>query len=303
MIQLGARDYDELCRSPAVREQTASLEAHRKSALLKFWLLSAGGTLVGVAAWWTLSESGWGTFALVAGFLFLAVGVITGLIPLQAVARDIKYPVLQAVAGKAGMEYESAGFAPPLYPDARKALFGTWLSSETFSDLFHGADEAGNGYAVYEGHLQRSSGKSRHTVFLGQIYAFQRRCNGEATTVVVPDRGLFNFFKPAGGMDRVKVDYDPEFEKKFEVYSTHEVEAKQLLFDSNLRRRLLELRQAGKVLVYIGPEGALVAATGRDRFEPGSMFRSKGGDERVRSMFDDFCASMAVLRDLKERLG
>ena len=120
---------------------------------------------------------------------------------------------------------------------------------------------------------------------------------------IVPDRGLFNFFKPAGGLQRVKLESDPEFEKKFEVYATGEMEARQLLFDTAFRQRLLALREDGRVFVYLGATDALVAATGWDRFEPGSMLRSKPGDERVRSMVEDVCATLATLRALKAKLG
>ena len=104
-------------------------------------------------------------------------------------------------------------------------------------------------------------------------------------------------------MERVRIEGDEPFEKKFEVYSTQPLEAKQLLFDSARRRLLLELRQSGRVFALVTPEEALVAAWGKNRFEPGNMFRSRTGEERVRLMFDDLCASFAVLRDLKARLG
>jgi len=303
MKEFGAGDFEDLCRSDAVSAQLGSIEDKRKAALRMFWLSLVGGIVLGVGAWYVLSISGWDTAAVVVALVMIFGGLVTGMLALGAVSKELKVPVLEALATQGAMEYLPSGFAPPLYPEAKKALFGSWLSSETFSDLFHGKDEEGHGYAVYEGHLRRGSGKNSHTVFLGQVYALQRARHSEAVTVIVPDRGIFNFFKPARGMARVKVESDPEFEKRFEVYSTHEVEAKQLLFDSMLRRRLLDLRVGGAVFVYVGPEGALVAASGKDRFEPGSMFRSKSGEERVRLMFDDFCASMGVLKGLKQALG
>ena len=48
---------------------------------------------------------------------------------------------------------------------------------------------------------------------------------------------------------------------------------------------------------------AFVAATGKNRFEAGSMFRSVSGEQRVRAMFDDVCAGLAVLRGLRAALG
>ena len=60
-------------------------------------------------------------------------------------------------------------------PRPGKALFGSWLTTQTFTDLFHGSDADGRRFAIYEATLSRQSGKSSHIVFSGQIYAFQRR--------------------------------------------------------------------------------------------------------------------------------
>jgi hypothetical protein len=135
------------------------------------------------------------------------------------------------------------------------------------------------------------------------MYAVQRRPGARGETVIVPDKKIFNFWKPSGDMERVRIEGDEPFEKKFEVYSTNPLEARELLFDSAFRARLLELRKDGRVFVYAGPEEALVAATGKDRFEPGSMLRSRPGEERVKLMFDDVCASLELLKALKAKLG
>ncbi|HEY0130429.1 MAG TPA: DUF3137 domain-containing protein, partial [Allosphingosinicella sp.] len=191
-----------------------------------------------------------------------------------------------------------------VFGSARALLFGGGgFSSETYTDLFNGTDEEGRGFAVYEACLQRRVGKNTHIVFSGQMYAVQRRPGAEGHTAIVPDKKIFNFWKPARDMERVRIEGDEAFEKKFEVYSTHPMEARELLFDTAFRTRLVGLRENGRVFVYVGPEEALVAAKGKDRFEPGSMLRSKPGEERVKLMFDDVCASLDLLRALKAKLG
>ena len=122
------------------------------------------------------------------------------------------------------------------------------------------------------------------------------RSGGEI--VIVPDRGIFNVFKPVGGMERVRFENDPEFERRFEVYAFEPQQA-MMLVGTTLRRALLELRQAGRVFGYIGPDEVLVAGWGRDRFEPGSMFRAIPGEERVRAMLEDVCAGLATLERLR----
>jgi hypothetical protein len=232
----------------------------------------------------------------------VAIGAMgAAALPISKVGRDLKLPVLETLAGQGGMTYASHGFAPPVYEEASGPLFGKWLSSRNFTDLFEGKDEDGRRFAIYEAYLTRHAGKSTQVVFTGQIYAFQRRGRSGGAMVVVPDRGIFNFFKSAPGMERVAFDADPEFESKFQVYAEHPHEALALL-GTDARRKFLEWRQGGRVMAWIGPEDAFVAIPGKNRFEPGSMFRARGGEERVRLMFDDLCASLATLRSLRASL-
>ena len=302
MTELGAAHFSDLCREGPIRAQIDTIEEKRKRAVGRFWMFIIPGLLlaVGAAVWGATSDNpviGMVLcIALIIGSLVLAMG------PLNAVGRDIKLPVLEAVSARAGLDYFPDGFDPPVFAEATAPLFGSWLSSAVFTDLFEGADEDGKRYAVYEAVLTRGHGKNRHQVFRGQIYAFQRRRRQSGATVAVPDRGLFNFFKPSGGYDRVKYESDPAFEKKFEVYSTHPAEA-SIMLGTMPRALLLRLREGGKLFVYIGPEDALIAVHGGDRFEPGSLFRSTAGEARVRLMFDDVCASMAVLKELRSAFG
>ncbi len=303
MIQLDAAQFPALCATAVVRERMDAIEGERRDAVRKFWTRGLAGLLLTAAVFLSLRASGWEMVAIVAAMLFLIGTVMAAIHPLGQAKEGLKLPVLGEVATRCGMEYMAGDFTPPVYHNARGLLFGGGMSSETFTDLFHGADEEGRGHAVYEACLQRRVGKNTATIFSGQMYAIHRRGGGNAITAIVPDKKIFNFFKPARDMERVRIEGDEEFERRFEVYSTAPPEAKQLLFDSALRARLLALRESGRVLAYIGPEEALVAVAGKDRFEPGSMFRSRPGEERVRLMFDDVRASLDVLRDLKARLG
>lgn len=304
MIQLTTADFQTLCAAGTVRERIGALEGERKAAVRTFWLRLLGGFALAAAAGISLYASGWETIGLIA-FALVAVGaVIFAILPLMAAKEALKHPVLEEVGRKAGLEYIPSGFTPPGLGSAGALLFGGGgFSSENYTDLFNGLDEEGRGLAVYEACLQRRAGKNTYVVFSGQVYAIQRRPGAQGYTAIVPDRKLLNFWKPASDMERVRIEGDPAFEKKFEVYSTHPMEARELLFDTAFRARLLELRQAGRVFVYAGPEEAVVAATGKDRFEPGSMLRSRPGEERVKLMFDDVCASLALLKELKAKLG
>jgi hypothetical protein len=293
--------YDSVCGDPMVREQIGSLETGREDAVRYFWTWILAGVLVSAAIMAALYAMGWAGFIFITPFVVMIGAFLIGSRRIHKVNRAIKLPVLQALAARAGLEYMEKGFSPPVYPEAEKALFGG-LSSRLFTDLFHGKDDQGKGIALYEAHLVRSSGKSSHTVFQGQVYAVERSRTGGGTTVIVPDRGLFNFIKPKG-LERVRFDTDAAFDAKFEVYATGEMEARQLLFDSGFRAHLLALGEAGRVFVFVGPEGALLAATGKDKFEAGSMFSARPAADRIKAMVEDVRAALVTLSTVKAELG
>jgi hypothetical protein len=302
MIDYTEDHFRELCRAGPVALEISTLEEKRAAAVRKFWLRLGVAILLALAIPLSLMRGDLlGVAIVIAIFVFVA-GLIFAIVPLGKVGAALKQPVLETLAQKGGLTFLGDGFDPPVYPEARKALFGNWLSSQTFSDLFHGVDEQGRRFAFYEGNLVRGSGKHRHTVFSGQMYAWQRRAHSGREIVIVPDRGLFNFFKPLSGMERVRFEGESEFESRFEVYA-YEPHAAILVIGPDARRALLELRQAGRVFGYIGPEDAFIAATAKNRFEAGSMFRSTSGEQRARAMFDDVRASLAVLKRLRAALG
>jgi hypothetical protein len=302
MIELTSSDFQTLCADGVVRERIGALEGERKAAVRKFWIRGLGGLAPALAAGVSLFLSGWETVAVIASLVFVIAAIVAAIGPLMAAKEGLKLPVLEEIAKRAGMEYIPSDFTPPAF-GACGLLFGrSGFSSQTFTDLFNGTDEEGRGFAVYEANLQRRSGKNSYTVFSGQLYAVQRRPGHQGYLAIVPDRKIFNFWKPAGDMERVRIEGDEGFEKKFEVYATHPMEARELL-DPVFRARLVELRKTGRVYLYAGPEEALAATAGKDRFEPGSMLRARPGEERVKLMFDDVCASLGLLRELKAKLS
>ena len=299
-----ATDFATLCAHGPVAEQIGTIEERRGAAIRRFWLMLIGGLAATALLGWVIANA----FAPAAGFLtFFGLGillVVFALMPLSSAGAAIKHPTLEALAKQGGMSFTPSGFTPPAFEEAKKPLFGSWLSSATFTDLFYGTGADGKGFAFYEATLTQGHGKHRAVVFTGQVYAFERSRTQAGDVVAVPDKGLFNFFKPSGGFQRVRIEGDDAFEKKFEVYAVDEAAARMMFAGSaEARRLLLELREAGKVFLYVGPNDVLAAVTGGDRYEPGSMFSSKAGEERVRLMFDDVCAAMEIVKRLKAVFG
>jgi len=292
----------EICGAGPVALQISTMEDRRWSGLVRFWATLGAGISITAGLIYMLAGSQRAGFAGIFAVVILGLAWVLGYSQLAKVAGALKVPVLQTIAAKGGLTYRNVGFDPPVFAAARPALFGNWLSSQTFTDLFNGSDENGKNFSLYEAVLVRGHGRNRHKIFSGQVYAWQRRVRSGGEIAIVPDRGIFNFFKPVGGMERVRFEADPEFERKFEVYAFEPQQA-EMVIGADLRRALVDLRQAGRVFAYVGPEEVLIAASGRNRFEPGSMFRAIQSEQRVRAMLEDVCAGLATLERLRATIA
>lgn len=306
MAEFTAEYFDEFCRAGPVQTQIDGIEGVRKAAVAKFWMWMGGALVASLVLALLAGAMLNGVAAIIIFIIALVIGFAIAYQPLHKAGQSMKLPVLEALAERAGMTYRADQFEPPVFADAQRTIFGGWLSYAGFTDLFYGQDSEGSNFAFYEALLKRRVGKNTQIVFQGQCYALQRRPGGRGVTVILPDKGIFNFFKPGAGMERVHFEGHDEFEKRFEVYSTELMEAKAMLASQVLRDQLLAARGTSwgsRLFAFITPSDAFVAISGTDRFEPGSMFRSTPGRERVRSMYGEVCHSLGVLKQLKAGLG
>lgn len=302
MFEYQESHFAALCQDGPVAQQILSLADKRSAAVRQFWTYAIGGAALAILGGALLFSAGWPTAAVLYGLVIVILTVVLCMMALGKVADAIKHPVLESLAATAGCSYTPQNFAPPVYEEARPPLFGNWLTTQNFTDLFTGTDAEGRRFAIYEAFLSRKTGKHTVTVFSGQVYAWQRANRVSQPIVIIPDRSIFNFFKPMRGMERVTFATDPEFERRFEVYAFAPAEAASVI-DADVRQMLLHLRQEGRVFAYLGGDNALVASSGSNRFEPGSMLRSTPAEERVRRMFDEVGAGMAILRRLRAAVG
>ncbi|HEY0011763.1 MAG TPA: hypothetical protein VGB79_02805 [Allosphingosinicella sp.] len=299
-----AADFAALCARGPVAEQIRTIEDRRRKALSRFPLhLFVGLTGAAILAW--LVGSNFNPAGGVAAFLVIGTCILIAAFPsFSTASAGIKHPTLHALAGQGGMSFTPTNFEPPAFEEARRALFGVWLNGATFTDLFCGTDRDGKRFAFYEAKLTQSDGTYEVTVFAGQVYAFERSRTQTGDIVAVPNNSLFNLFKPTGGFGRGRIEADEAFDKAFEVHGTDEIAAR-MTFAGNVqaRRLLMELRQRGKVFLFVGPRDVFAAVTGGNRYEPGSMFARRSGEERVRLMFDDVCQAMETVKRLKAVFG
>lgn len=190
-------------------------------------------------------------------------------------------------------------------------LLPSWDRSK-FEDRIEGRRN-GTDFEFFEAHLEEK--RTTHTkngtrttwvtVFRGQCLRFDFHKTFYGKTRIVRDAGWFNAFGTMfSDMDRARLE-DPEFEKKFEVYTSDQVEARFLL-TPDVMQRLLNLEEAfrGAKLRCAFEDGQLfMALEGGDMFEPGSMFTPLDNPERVRELLDDFSAMFRLIDDLGPRAG
>lgn len=293
---MASSDFEAICDGP-LAGALEGLERARKQAVQRYWITVAVCVGLAIIALIFLPNL---TLRLFALFGLGLAGLILASQPLAKAARGLKVPALEAIAQARGLSFAEKDFTAdgyePLHP-----LLGR-PNHRIFQDRFSGED-GGAPFAVYEARLVSGSGKSRREVFSGLVFSFGRS-TVQGETVVIPDRGLFNFFSPGAALERVRFEDDADFERHFEVYST-QPDAARGLINPVVRQQLKTWRaQHGKILVRLSGETATLAlAAPGDRFEVGSMLKSMPGRERVRGLWDDLEEALTQLRQVRQALG
>jgi len=115
-------------------------------------------------------------------------------------------------------------------------------------------------------------------VFDGFVLSFSANKNFKGKTVIKRDRGVVGNFitaKTQKSLKRINLE-DPRFEKKFEVFSTDEIEARYLITTSFMERALDLSNLFGKAefeAVFFQKEFFMAIKTKKDLFEPLSIFQ------------------------------
>lgn len=181
--------------------------------------------------------------------------------------------------------------------------------SKTFDDCFLGEYRKVK-VAMSECQYSVNSGNNSRTVFQGIVIRFSMNKNFEGTTIIRPKKSCcsdnYKDLKKAK-LSEVKLE-DPEFAKKYVVYSTDQVEARYLITTSFMERfKMIENAFASEFAycsfkgksIYIAPH------TGTDLFNLCSLVKPIGNSEQFETLFYEF-ASILELVDyfkLDKKLG
>ncbi len=158
---------------------------------------------------------------------------------------------------------------------------------------------------------ERGSGKNRSTVtvFRGIFVLFSANKNFSGQTIVRKDSGrIGNWLRDKfNKLENVALE-DPKFEKKFEVYSDDQIEARYLLTPSFMER-LLTLsdlfRGSGVQCSFYDNRLLLMIASTHDRFETGSAFVPATFVDEIDTILEEMSLIFQIVDTLKlnERTG
>lgn len=283
------------------------LESMRRKYLQRFWLLVALSFLIVPAIGFIVYIMQWDPAVFIFGTVLM---IVIAQSPINSYRQYVKNGIMKDFTG--------------FFKDF-DYLFGNLVDAEKirFSRLFGNYDRRyGDDY--FEGKYKNvtmtiseekltqivRTRKSRHeqTVFDGVIVILSMNKKFKGQTVVKKDYGwLGNKFTCPSGLQRLRLE-DPVFERKFEVYSDNQIEARYLLTTAFMER-LLRLKQAfgGKKIEcsFFDHQLMIVISTSENMFETSSFFHSAFDKKRMDRAFEQFCSVREIVDILKlnQQLG
>ena len=273
------------------------LEANRRQAFSRFQTRAAyaiaAGFVVAVAVFFLLRVP---AIALVAGVAAAgALGYLAYKPVMQINQRAYDF-VLERLLDVIDLTYTRKISKPVGFETFERFKLLAHHDRASFEDMLtgnrHGAD-----FYIYEAHLEQRHRNSKGrdtwtTCFRGQLMKIDYPSAFEGKTVIAREVGFLNSFsRPGNGYYRVGMA-SPRFEKQFEVWSTDQVEARDLL-DPVVLERFIELEALfqGKNPRAVFADGALYLAieTG-DVLKRGSSLQALDSEERIVDILKEFAA-------------
>ncbi|QZH74624.1 MAG: DUF3137 domain-containing protein [Erythrobacter sp.] len=232
--------------------------------------------------------------------------------PVNKAVKDVKVGINEAIAGALGLAYSHDCDGGEPFQLAKECRLLPNHDRASFEDQWSG--RIGDiPFMLHEAKLEerRGSGKNRRwvTVFQGVVMSvgYARRFHG--TTLLARDNAFRQFF--GGKKDSIKVigkhlDYaemvHPDFEDKFDIYTTDQTEARHLIDPLYVERLIaLETSYRGEGVTTIFHEGSLVVTLkAGNMFESGSI-EARDDRARMETTIDQFARIADLARELNTR--
>lgn len=297
------------------------LEAERKGYVKRFWtgfLVFLGALGVVCALWLTIGRANPVPYLVAAGVIFLT-GLIIMIYKHQKFYRNFKNQfkgkVIPAVVKFVDerLQYDPDRGLMSEYSESRifTQRYDRYKAEDTISGKFDLTDFAfGEIHTEYKTVSTDSKGNRQehwHTIFKGMFFVsdFHKNFHGETMIDVdTMERYLgklgrkFQQWNPSRPGNLVKLE-NPEFEKKFAVYSTDEQECRYILTPSMMERLLdMTKRINFKVAISFRNNQVYIAVfNNMDLFEP-SVFGSLLKEEDYRIIINTMKLMIGIIEDL-----
>lgn len=226
----------------------------------------------------------------------------------KKIKRKVMPLLMQAVPGFYWQE------TPPIKKEeiSKIKIFARDKScSKSFDDCFVGKYRNVE-VLISECEYEFSSGKQTYTSFKGAVIRFTMNKNFEGLTVVRPTTVGFQDYNDLKKDKTIKMEEitleDPEFSKKYKVYSTDQIESRYLLTTAFMER-FKNLTQAFRSsaafcafydrYIYIAPYCT------DDLFSLGSLTKNIANTEQFARLFDEFASILEFVDHFKldKKLG
>lgn len=214
------------------------LELKRKKAWKVFLIILALAAFIVCSIFFiTRNED----FALISGFVS-AIIVVFFYSRIMAIRKRAKLSVMPKLCSSLGLNYHPEAMNSALSDYSDLSLIPSYDEVKLEDEISGEIEEVD--FALFEAKLikikrGRKGKKRRKTVFKGLLCYFDFHKEFKGTTIISRDQTMIGNL--LSGMlrsgERVKLE-DPEFEDKFEVYSTDQVEARYLLTPGFMERVL-----------------------------------------------------------------
>lgn len=230
--------------------------------------------------------------------------------PAMAYRAEYKRKIMPALAGFLGdFAYDDDGSIEMarLQPSGIIPSHDSYHSEDRFTGQY---EEVGLDIAEAKLTETRGSGKNRRTVttFRGLFVLIEMNKPFRGKTQVKGDAGIFNALGGAfSKLERVKLE-DPEFEKRYEVYSSDQVEARYLLTTAFMQRMLNLSKLYGNAklrFAFYDNRLLILIGVGRNQFEPASLFEPVINISALRQTLQEFHTVCSIIDELKmnQRIG
>jgi hypothetical protein len=307
---------------PGLEPELIELDAQRRAALTRVWLLIGGAVLLALVGAGLVLASG-----AESGWLFLpaVVGVIIGVAGYNMLTSGYRAGFKQRIIGSIVRSIDpSLTYAADdtISEEEFRAsrLFTTDPDRFSGEDLVRGSIGAtalrfSELHAEYRTTSTDSKGNtttSWHTIFKGLFFVADFNKHFAGVTVVRPDAAQRLFGRIGQMMQSMGSTFsdlelvaleDPEFEEEFVVLATDQVEARYILSTSLMRRILDYGHKTGQrmSLSFIDNQIHIAVPMSRDLFEP-PLLKSCADPELIRTYLQDLLMMIGIVADLNLNL-